>query len=173
MPTFYFLPRSLHVHCRLHTVLVPIHWFLTLKLCIVRKMKANYNHEQKLGYFWITEAFSNSHIPRPSPHPTNNIGRMFPEFFPSSLLKDRVLICRDAIKRSILAQYLMPYFKADISLFPTGDRLTQISPYISLLHHDWQSRVAKFEIKKEPTEYLFHLFTSTKATISTWQSTRP
>ena len=60
----------------------------------------------------------------------------FQNFFPSLLLKDRVLICRDAIKRSILAIYLMPYFKADISLFPTGDRLTQISPYISLLHHD-------------------------------------
>ena len=125
-----------------------IHWFLTLKLCIARKMKANYNHGQKLGYFWIIEAFSNSHIPCPSPHPTNKIGRMFPEFFPSLSLKDRVLICRDAIKRSILAPYLIPYFKADISLFPRGDRLTQISPYISLLHHDWQSRVPKFEIKK-------------------------
>ena len=54
---------------------------------------------------------------------------MFPEFFPSLLLKDRVLICRSAIKRSILAQYIIPYFKADISLFPTGDRLTQISLY--------------------------------------------
>ena len=128
--------------------MVPIHWFLTLKLCIVRKMKANYNHEQKLGYFWIIEAFSNSHIPCPSPHPSNKIGRMFPEFFPSLLLKDRVLICRDAIKRSILAQYIIPYFKADISLFPKGDRLTQISLYISLLHHDWESRVAKFKIKK-------------------------
>ena len=67
---------------------------------------------------------------------------------PSRLLKRHVLICRDAIKRSILAQYIIPYFKADISLFPKGDRLTQISLYISLLHHDWQSRVAKFKIKK-------------------------
>ena len=49
---------------------------------------------------------------------------MFPEFFPSLLLKDRVLICRDASKWSILAQYFIPYFKADISLFPKGERLT-------------------------------------------------
>ena len=52
------------------------------------------------------------------------------------------------MSRSILAQYIIPYFKADISLFPKGDRLTQISLYISLLHHDWESRVAKFKIKK-------------------------
>ena len=45
-------------------------------------MKANYNHGQKLGYFWISGAFFNSHIPWPSPHPTNNIGPMSPEFFP-------------------------------------------------------------------------------------------
>ena len=28
-------------------------------------------------------AFSNSHGPNPSPHPTNNVGRVYPEFFPS------------------------------------------------------------------------------------------
>ena len=49
-------------------------------------MKANYNHGQKLGYFWISGAFFNSHIPWPSPHPTNNIGPMFPEFFRQSQL---------------------------------------------------------------------------------------
>ena len=86
--------------------------------------------------------------PAPPLTPQTTLDACFQNFFPSLLLKDRVLICRDAIKRSILAQYIIPYFKADISLFPTGDRLTQISPYISLLHHDWQSRVTKFEIKK-------------------------
>ena len=34
-----------------------------------------------LGYFYIFGAFSNSHISCPSPHPTNNVGRLFPEFF--------------------------------------------------------------------------------------------
>ena len=86
--------------------------------------------------------------PAPPLTPQTTLDACFQNFFPSLLLKDRVLICRDAIKRSILAPYLIPYFKADISLFPRGDRLTQISPYISLLHHDWQSRVPKFEIKK-------------------------
>ena len=61
-----------------------------------------------------------------------------------------VLRCRDAIKRSIayaqfdsfslfwyvLAQYIIPYFKADISSFPKADLLTQVH-CISLLHHDW------------------------------------
>ena len=74
--------------------------------------------------------------PAPSLTPQTTLDACFQNFSPSLLLKDRVLICRDAIKRSILAQYFIPYFKADISLFPTGDRLTQISLYISLLHHD-------------------------------------
>ena len=69
---------------------------------------------------------------------------------PAGLPKPRVLRCRDAIKRSIanaqfdsfslvwyiLAQYIIPYFKGDISSFPTADRVTQICLYISLLHHD-------------------------------------
>ena len=98
--------------------------------------------------------------------PQTTLDACFQNFFPSLLLKDRVLICRDAItERSILAQYLIPYFIADISLFPTADRLTQISLYISLLHHDLQSTVAKLKIKK-PSEYLLHLFTSTNVTIS-------
>ena len=130
--------------------MVPIHWFLTLKLCIVRKMKANYNHGQKLGNFWISGAFPIHTYPAPAPSlsPQTTWDACFQNFSLSLLLKDRALICRDAIKRSILAQYIIPYFKADISLFPKGDRLTQISLYISLLHHDWQSRVAKFKIKK-------------------------
>ena len=76
--------------------------------------------------------------PAPSLTPQTTLDACFQNLFPSLLLKDRVLICRDVIKRSILAQYIIiiPYFKADISLFPKGDRLTQISLYISLLHHD-------------------------------------
>ena len=62
---------------------------------------------------------------------------------PAGLPKPRVLRCRDAIKRSIdnaqfdsfslvwyiLAQYIIPYFKGDISSFPTADRVTQICLY--------------------------------------------
>ena len=29
----------------------------------------------------ISGAFSNSYRPNPSPHPTNNVGRVYPEFF--------------------------------------------------------------------------------------------
>ena len=34
-----------------------------------------------LGFFCISGAFSYSHISSPSPHPTNNAGRVCPEFF--------------------------------------------------------------------------------------------
>ena len=34
-----------------------------------------------LRHFCISRAFSNSHRPNPSPHPTNNVGRVYPEFF--------------------------------------------------------------------------------------------
>ena len=34
-----------------------------------------------LGHFCISGAFSNSHRSNPSPHPTNNVGRVYPEFF--------------------------------------------------------------------------------------------
>ena len=77
--------------------------------------------------------------PAPAPHPLTprtTLDACFQNFFPSLLLKDRVLICRDAIKRSILAQYIIPYFKADISLFPKGDRLTQLPiPHLSHFHY--------------------------------------
>ena len=36
-----------------------------------------------LGHFSISRAFSNSHRSNPSPHPTNKVGRVYPEFFPS------------------------------------------------------------------------------------------
>ena len=34
-----------------------------------------------LGHFCISEAFSNSDRSNPSPHPTNNVGRVYPELF--------------------------------------------------------------------------------------------
>ena len=36
-----------------------------------------------LGNFCISGVFSNSHVSNPSPHPTNNVGRVYPEFFSS------------------------------------------------------------------------------------------
>ena len=36
-----------------------------------------------LGHFCVSGAFSNSHRSNTSPHPTNNVGRVYPEFFPS------------------------------------------------------------------------------------------
>ena len=74
--------------------------------------------------------------PAPLLTPQTKLDACFQNFFPSFLLKDCVFICRDAIERSFLTQYIIPYFKAEISLFRTGDRLTQIPMYISLLHHD-------------------------------------
>ena len=34
-----------------------------------------------LGHFCIFGAFSSSHRPNPSPHPTNKVESMYPEFF--------------------------------------------------------------------------------------------
>ena len=34
-----------------------------------------------LGYFCVSGAFSDSHRSNPSPHPTNNVGHVYPEFF--------------------------------------------------------------------------------------------
>ena len=39
-----------------------------------------------LGHFCISGAFSNSHRSNPSPHPTHNVGRVYPEFFRVSTL---------------------------------------------------------------------------------------
>ena len=36
---------------------------------------------KNLGALFISGAFSNSHKPNPSPHPTNNVGLLYPEFF--------------------------------------------------------------------------------------------
>ena len=35
-----------------------------------------------LGHFCVSGAFFNSHRSSPSPHPTNNVGRVYPEFVP-------------------------------------------------------------------------------------------
>ena len=34
-----------------------------------------------LGHFSVSGAFSNSHRSNTSPHPTNNVGGVYPEFF--------------------------------------------------------------------------------------------
>ena len=39
-----------------------------------------------LGHFCVSGAFSNSHRSNPSPHPTNTVGRVFPEVFRVSTL---------------------------------------------------------------------------------------
>ena len=36
-----------------------------------------------LGHLYISGSFSNSHRSNPSTHPTNNVGRVYPECFPS------------------------------------------------------------------------------------------
>ena len=48
--------------------------------------------------------------PAPSLTPPTTLDACLQNFSLSLLLKDRALICRDAIKRSILAQYFIPYF---------------------------------------------------------------
>ena len=35
-----------------------------------------------LGHFRVSGTFSNSHRSNPSPHPTNSVARVYPEFFP-------------------------------------------------------------------------------------------
>ena len=46
---------------------------------VLRLKSFTYNHGQKC----ISRVFSNSHMPNPSPHPTNIIGCVYPEIFPS------------------------------------------------------------------------------------------
>ena len=45
--------------------------------------KALQSWKKVLGHFCVSGAFSNSHRSNLSPHPTNNVGRVYPEFFPS------------------------------------------------------------------------------------------
>ena len=42
-----------------------------------------YNHGQKSWNTFDFWAFPNSLMHNPSPHPTNNVGHVYPEFFPS------------------------------------------------------------------------------------------
>ena len=45
-------------------------------------LTTNYNHEQRsLDTFAFLGRFANSHRSNPSPHPTNNVGRVCPDFF--------------------------------------------------------------------------------------------
>ena len=55
----------------------------TSQICSQVKIFHLQNHGQKSWETCISWVFSNSHMPNPSPHPTNNIGCLYPEFFPS------------------------------------------------------------------------------------------
>ena len=46
-------------------------------------LRTNYNHGQKAWDTCISEAFSNSHRSSSFPHAINNVGHVYPEFFPS------------------------------------------------------------------------------------------
>ena len=54
-------------------------------LYIVKLSAANLSKLQSwtkvLGHFCVSGVFFNSHRSNPSPHPTNNVGRVYPEFF--------------------------------------------------------------------------------------------
>ena len=46
------------------------------------KIKVSQAYKTKLvGHVCVSGAFSNSQRANPSPHPTNNVGRVYPEFF--------------------------------------------------------------------------------------------
>ena len=48
---------------------------------IFRIFRNNYNSGQKSWDTCISGTFSNSQGSNPSPHPANNVGRVYPEFF--------------------------------------------------------------------------------------------
>ena len=69
--------------------------FLTdyeMTLSVLYSMVLYYNQTELhswtkvLGHFCISGAFSNSHRPNLSPHPTNDVGHVHPEFFLVSTL---------------------------------------------------------------------------------------
>ena len=53
----------------------------TTMVSVLRKKMQSWT--KVLGHFCVSGAFSNSHRSNPSSHPTNNVGRVYPEFFPS------------------------------------------------------------------------------------------
>ena len=60
-------------------------WFGESKARQQRYTKAYFlqSWTKVLRHFCISGAFSNSHVPYPFSHPSNNVGRMYPKFFPS------------------------------------------------------------------------------------------
>ena len=76
-----FVGSSLFPDLRIGTVSAFFHG--SVRELRVRNCWYDYNHGQKS---WDTWAFSNSHKSNPSPHPTNNVGRLYPKFFRVSTL---------------------------------------------------------------------------------------
>ena len=59
-------------------------WFREAKLDSSATFKhIFYSHGQKSWDTCISGALSNSHVPNPFSHPKNNVGCMYPKFFPS------------------------------------------------------------------------------------------
>ena len=86
-----------------------------------------YSRRQKSWDTCISGAFSNSHVPNPFSHPTNNVGCMYPKFFPSfnfvwvgegtneenfekvALFYERTQILQKIANTALLSQHLSLY----------------------------------------------------------------
>ena len=66
-----------------HKTLIQLLSFSGTKPNYFLSMWESYNHAwtKVFGHLCVSGAFSNSHRSNPSPHPTNNVGRVYPEFF--------------------------------------------------------------------------------------------
>ena len=73
-------PKDSWVHLTYHN---PSDLWSVILIRIIPKGCTLQSWTKALGHFCVSEAFSNSHRTNPSPHPTNNVGCMHPEFFPS------------------------------------------------------------------------------------------